>query len=472
LKRAIAIAMVAAAIAACSGNKPAPIPSDGLGGRGSMPAPDGGAPIAKADAGSSEPVDPQMSPKDAKNFARILERMSEIRGIKPTKPVPGVKLTREEMVARIKEKALREYPADALAREGHLLQLIGFAPASFEYLAQMMKLLEVQLEGFYEPNNGTMYLASDLKGKEAQATLAHEIVHALQDHKWDLKTRSTYKPGQGDVSLALAALVEGDATSAMLDYIMREQGRTSLDFPDDQLRELMLNAANGNEIKSVPHILRTTLIAPYVEGLAFVQALRRKGGWSLVDKAWDRPPKTTEQILHFKKWESDEGALQVPAPSGTALGSGWKKEDEDTFGELGFALSFEEWMDAADARLAAAGWGGDRSCVFQKGEEIALVVRTRYDPPAKAGTNSDVYAERAMSKLIPALKKLPTAKSPVSDTTSICIERSDTGPLMFARKGRDVVMIAGPAKIAATRWTSTSTCAAARKWADEVLAQK
>ena len=90
----------------------------------------------------------------------------------------------------------------------------------------MMKLLEAQLEGFYEPKNGTMYLASDLKGPQAQATLAHELVHALQDQKWDLRKRSDYKPGRGDESMALACLAEGDATSLMLDFLMKpEQDR-------------------------------------------------------------------------------------------------------------------------------------------------------------------------------------------------------------------------------------------------------
>ena len=110
-----------------------------------------------------------------------------MRGIASTKAVPGVKLERDQLVARVKDKALREYPPEALRREGLLLQIVGFAPPTFDYLGEMMKLLEAQLEGFYEPKNGTMYLAADLKGPQAQATLAHELVHALQDQKWDLR---------------------------------------------------------------------------------------------------------------------------------------------------------------------------------------------------------------------------------------------------------------------------------------------
>jgi hypothetical protein len=328
----------------------------------------------------------------------------------------------------------------------------------------MMKLLEAQLEGFYEPKNGTMYLAADLRGEQAQATLAHELVHALQDQHWDLKVRSQYRPGKGDESMALAALAEGDATSAMLDFILMP-AKTALDLPDDMLRELMKSGMNMGDVQSVPNILKTTLIAPYSEGLAFVQALRRKGGWAGVDKAWDRTPTTTEQILHVEKWESNEGAISVPAPSSQALGAGWKLDDEDTFGELGFALAFAEWMDPDDARIAASGWGGDRSAVYTKGAELALAVHVRFDAAPAS------LSERAMGKLVPALKK-KLGKAAYADPATICMERADTGPLLFLRKDRDIVLIVGPAKASGAVWTSTSSCASARKWADEVISQR
>jgi hypothetical protein len=232
------------------------------------------------------------------------------------------------------------------------------------------------------------------------------------------------------------------------------------------LRELMQNGVNMGDVKSVPHILRTTLIAPYVDGIAFVHTLRKKGSWPMVDRAWGRPPTTTEQVLHVDKWESGEKAIEIAAPTAATLGTGWKMEDEDTFGELGFALTFEEWMESKAARLAAAGWGGDRSAVFVKGDEIALAVHVRYD----AGTpRGDALAERAMQKLSAALKK--TGKAATEAAGAICIERKELGPLHVARKDRDLVLIAGPARAGAT-WASTSTCATAKKWGDEVLAMR
>ena len=462
MNRIAASSLVALALAACSSAPtPRPLATETIVGDA------GGAP-AVVPGNASGSLEGSLASKDSKQVARTLALVSEMRGIAATKAVPGVKLDRAQLVARVKDMALREDPPEALRREGLLLQIAGFAPPTFDYLGQMMKLLEAQLEGFYEPKNGTMYLASDLKGPQAQATLAHELVHALQDQKWDLRKRSDYKPGRGDESMALACLAEGDATSLMLDFLMKPD-KSALDIPDDALRELLASGMNMGDVQTVPHILRSTLIAPYMEGLGFVHELRRKGDWKAVDRAWDRPPTTTEQILHVEKWESGEAPLVVPAPSGTALGEGWKMEDEDTFGELGFALSFAEWMDVEDARKAAAGWGGDRTSVFTKGDQIAHAVHLRYDA-ASTQPKTDFYAERAFGKLVPALKKL--GKPTLSDATTICLDRKELGPLLFARNGRELVMVNGPARVAPGAWTATSTCAVAKKWSDEIAAQK
>lgn len=268
--------------------------------------------------------------------------------------------------------------------------------------------------------------------------------------------------------MALACLAEGDATSLMLEYVMKPD-RSALDIPDEALRELMKSGMNIGDVGSVPHILRATLVAPYLEGLSFVHALRRKGDWSAIDRVWARPPTTTEQILHVDKWEANEGAIAVAAPTGAALGEGWKKDDEDTYGELGFALAFAEWMDVDDARVAAAGWGGDRTAVFSKGAELAFAVHLRYD--AASGAKPDALADRAFSKIAAALKK-KLGKPPLEGASNVCFERKETGPLMFTRKDRDVVLIAGPAKSAGGAWASTSTCGATKKWAEEILAQR
>jgi hypothetical protein len=464
-----ALVTLATAIAACSHHGGPEAPT-------AIPVAQASAtPAANAPAPENRPrtdPEPALDSKESRAVARTLERMSAVRGIRSLRPVPGVKLDRDALVAKIKEKALREFPPDALRREGQLLQLLGFAPASFNYLDETLKLLEEQLEGFYEPNNGTMYLAADLKGPEAEATLAHELVHALQDQTWDLRSRSSYRPGKGDETLALGCLAEGDATSSMMDFMLQESGKTALDMPEAAMRELMAVGMNGPSTKSIPHILRTTLVAPYIDGLSFIHELRRRGGWPMVDQVWTHPPVTTEQVLHVDKWVQHEPAITIKTPPAATLGPAFRLVDDDSFGELGFAIAYEEWLDRADARAAAAGWGGDRSGVYTTADEIAFAVHVRYDDATTsvpAGPRHDLFAARALTKLSPGLKK-HVGKPAIDTADVVCIERKQLGPLIVARRDRDVVIASGPARMAKGTWSSTSTCAKAKTWANEILA--
>lgn len=456
--------LLAVGLSSCGGTPVAPGPAVAPPARTSTPsAVDAGAATASTETGF---VDPPASPRDTKLVAKTLAQVAILRGIKPRREVPGVKLEREALVARIKDKALREYPPDALKREGLVLQLFGFAPPGFDYLGETLRLLEAQLDGFYEPKNGTMYLAADLHGSEAQATLAHELVHALQDQAYDLKSRSGHKPGRSDESLALASLAEGDATSVMMDFVLKGQNKTALDLPLDTMRAMMEAGMTTGATKNVPHILKSSLVAPYVNGLEFVHGLRKRGGFRLVDRAWERPPQTTEQVLHVDKWESNEPALAVSTPTAKALGDGWKREDEDSFGELGLSLTLGEWIDPDDAREVASGWGGDRASEWSRGQEIAFALHVRYDP--SAGARPDAYAERALKKLAPALKALTSGA--IVEPTLICVERPQLGPLLVARQGREFVILAGPAKVDPAGWVSTGDCTTAKRWATEVLA--
>jgi hypothetical protein len=296
-------------------------------------------------------------------------------------------------------------------------------------------------------------------------------VHALQDQRWNLEERSKYRPGDGDHSEVVSALAEGDATSAMFDVMIARAapgtGKTAVDLPDDVFAEQIRAGMNDGPGAKAPHVMRTSLAAPYIYGTLFVHALRRRGGWDAVNRAWDDPPTTTEQILHADKWLTHEAAMPVTAPTFAVLGPGWKVDDEDTEGELGTRIAFEEWMEPKAAADASSGWGGDRGVLVTSGEKAAFAWKLRYD----AGKTKDDRAARAYAGLTRALDKaLGPASS--SDTPFFCRERSDRGPLALARVGADIVFVLGPATTSASGWASAGDCALSRKWVREIAAAR
>ena len=409
---------------------------------------------------------PDAAAKQEKLVAKTLVRVTELRGIAATKEVPGKVLARDQLIARVKQHVSVEIPPEAIEREGTTLKLLGFVPNDFDYGKEMFALLESQLAGYYEPEDGTMYMAADLDGMNAEATLAHELVHALQDQHWDLKKRSKYAPGQSDRSGTLAALAEGDATSAMADYIVSrmDPSKTALDVPEEVFTEQVLGSMNSGDSAHAPHIMRTSLVAPYVDGLLFVNALRRRGGWAAVNQAWDEMPKTTEQILHMSKWLAKEPALTVARPTAATLGADWSAVDEDTYGEQQMRLMFEEWMGRDEAKTTASGWGGDRGAIWTSGGKTALVVHVRYDLAPGGGAKGDAFAERAFTAVSSGFAKLGTAKK---EGNFLCVARTELGPLAVRREGRELVIVAGPTTVS-PKPVPAGDCALAKAWTKEV----
>jgi hypothetical protein len=403
---------------------------------------------------------------------RMLPRVERLRGLRASRDVPGVAVDRPTLMARIRQHVARDLPPEAIRNEGRELELLGFLPIGFAYEAAEYRLLEDQLAGYYEPADHTMYLASDLAEQDADATLAHELVHALQDQNWDLDELSRYRPGESDVAEAISALAEGDATSAMLDYVIEStaprSGKHAPDLPDEVCTEQFRQGLERGRASSLPHVMTSSLIAPYQYGTVFVNALRRVGGWPAVNEAWRVLPTTTEQVLHIDKWLSHEPAIKVRPPPFASLGSGWHVIDEDTEGELGTRIAFEQWIGEKAAEECSSHWGGDRGVLVERGDRTAFAWRLRYD----AGTPSLEHSARAFPILAAGLvDKLGPAT--MRTTEFVCHERPERGPLALAVDRSDLLLVAGPAGARPPGESlNDATCSLARSWIHEIEAAR
>ncbi len=222
--------------------------------------------------------------------------------------------------------------------------------------AGLLDVMRSELLGFYEPREKTMFLGGDVRGQELDATLWHELVHALQDQHYGLGKLLHFRDDAGDWQSAVHALAEGDATSAMIDGLFAEKGVHAPDLPDSVM-DLQGALAAGAALP-VPAIVKRSVVAPYLDGLAFVNALRRRGGWAAVAVAWQRLPASTEQILHLDKYDAQEAPEPLAALPPPALGP-TRIDYSDVYGEETLRILFEEWMPARAAREAASGWAGD-----------------------------------------------------------------------------------------------------------------
>ena len=393
--------------------------------------------------------------------AKMLAKVERARQLPSKHPVASRTMARAALIAQVRAHTKDEVPPDAVRGQGELLVAYGLIPPTYDYEKGVFDLLEQQLAGYYEPADKHMYLAGDLGGADADATLAHELVHALQDQHYELGPQIAYHDDAGDRSGAVHALAEGDAMSAMMDVLFAEKGMTALDVPDDALAmQMRAQVLLSGVAKDVPPVLQTSLVAPYIDGIAFVSKLRRRGGWKEVDRVWHAPPTTTEQLLHLDKYDAHEPPLAVPAASVGALGGGFRVLYTDLFGEQSLRLALEEWGRRKEAEAIAAGWGGDRA---------SLLVRDKGGVEERFASWFVRWDESACTKAKRAFAFVGRGVAPGirQDRVSfVCRERTDLGPIAVAWAGCNLLLTGGPfTRKSGGTAEARSSCAEVEPWA-------
>jgi hypothetical protein len=402
--------------------------------------------------------------------------MSSLRELPATGPVKGRVISRDQMVSRVEHELDTEIPPSVVNASGEILFALGTVPASFDYRRGLLEVMRAELLGFYEPHEKTMFLGGDLHGQELDATLWHELIHALQDQHYGLEKLLDFSQDAGDWQGAVHALAEGDATSAMLDAMFAPKGVRAPDLPDSVMD--LQGALSSGAVQQVPPIIKRSVVAPYVDGLAFVNALRRRGGWPAVDAVWEHLPTSTEQILHLDKYDAREAPEPLPAlvpPGGGAA----QQTYSDVYGEETLRILFEEWMPARAAHAAAAGWAGDRVTVFSDGGATSVGWHIRYDSDAAAALGLRAFARGALaaedhptddrgrlSEFVPS-----AAAETLTRPGHLCRERHTRGPFAVLQRGRELAVTLGPFRRNSASAASDGHCTAALSWAAALFTQ-
>jgi hypothetical protein len=302
---------------------------------------------------------------------RVQEIVSQVPRVRQLAAAEGVTyrlIDAETLRSELEVLFREEYSADYMAAEDALLTRLGLLDPKDDLEDLILSLYESQVLAYFDPRSDTFSLVGPIKriGGLESVVVAHEYGHALQDAKWDLEGTRITDLSRSDEILAQQALAEGDATAVMYDWAARELKLLQL------LRVAgdALSRDDGKVLKRIPAILRRQLEFPYLDGYAFVNALRGRGDWAAVDEAWDNRPRSSEQILHPELYPN-ELPVEIDLPDAAALlGTGWSDSYQQTLGEMQIGVWVADDRKARSifpilpAQLprqeAAAGWGGDR----------------------------------------------------------------------------------------------------------------
>jgi len=330
----------------------------------------------------------------------VLGQMSQITGLKLMTPLKKSLRSRDEIRTYvIKQMNEEKNPAERYADQ-RSAEAFGLLPKGFDLDAFMVNVLTEQVEGLYDPKMREFYIADWSPLADQRMVMAHELTHALEDQHFQIEAWIKAARPNEDAELARDAVLEGSAMAAMVDYLMLSTGRSLKDLPDFDPGMLIGDLGSTPTLQKAPPFLKDTLIFPYIGGLSFSAAILKNKGWSALPGVFERPPVSTQQILHPALYRSGKIPATVALPRlEKLLGTNWSKLDENILGEYGWKEVLKQFLDEDRAKMLAAAWDGDRYSVFEEKKTKKLVLVTRLH------VDSEEHAVRFFGQYSEALEK-------------------------------------------------------------------
>lgn len=354
--------------------------------------PDDHAPAAGGGKNGARASRRTPTPRETRAIGELMRAAERVRHLRFVRPVPVLVENRE----RITQYVSTQIEEEELERARVVYTALGLLPRDLDVRALLLRLMGEQVVGYYDSDAKHLVVrddvmrgfaarssrerASDNELAEARIVLLHELVHALQDQHLHL-SEHIHAERDTDAANAFHALVEGDATLAMIGYALeREQVPLHrLTGNPAQVRSfsdvVRRSPLAGSELEQAPAIVRVPLLSSYVDGLAFCASLHGRGGFDAIDRAHSAPPVSTEQVLHPERFALPDEPTKIELPPVPALDdAGYEVVREDTLGELEMGVYFGQAGTLDDARRAADGWDGDRIRVYRHADEPSAVV--------------------------------------------------------------------------------------------------
>jgi len=410
----------------------------------------------------------------------VLKETSDLRQLSIVRAVQSSTQSRTE-IERAVVKNLDEdiSPADMHAAEVTLKKL-GLAPQDFQYRALMTRLLTEQVAGYYEPKTRQFHLADWIDIDGQKPIMAHELTHALQDQHFDLRRFEHWPKGDSDAELAAHALIEGDATLAMVLYVSSNPMRALTFF-----KSLGAKGVDTKELDQAPRVLRESLLFPYQEGLNWTRELYKQGGWKQVSEAFQTLPQSTEQVMHPEKYFAHEAPVKVTLPDITSLLNSasrsdrrsvppasadgslslqstqveratrvtWKRLAYDVNGEWGTYLLLDQFLKSpTESHRAAAGWAGDRYAVYESSTgQVIYVSVSAWDTENDAREFFEAYGKRTELRYLQAQSGNTGANTKSKSQTVMTWETGDGLAVVKLSNSRVVIVEGLPKQISSNQ---------------------
>jgi len=294
----------------------------------------------------------------------IAAELTQISGMPLRHPVPCAFITKDKvkdfLERRVKED---ESPAEVRAEE-LTLKKFGFVPQDFDLAKNTVDLLTEQAAAFYDYNRKKLFITETDSDEPLEPVLAHELAHALADQSFNLARFIRKGRDSDDGSTARLAVMEGQATWLMSEYLAHENGSSLRESPQLVKQFANIDESSGEQhpvYDKSPLYLRLTLIFPYTKGMLFQNAVVDRDGKRGFAEVFRHAPVSSQQILHPDKYFAGVKPTDPKLPE-VHLPRGYKGLVGGSLGELEHDILLEQAVGKEQAGQIAPHW---RGCNFE-----------------------------------------------------------------------------------------------------------
>ena len=300
--------------------------------------------------------------------------------------------SREQVRAYLNLKIEAELPPQEIERLTIAYRIFGLIPDTLDLAALLLDLYSEQVAGYYDPDSSMLYVVEGSDPAVAKFTIAHELVHALQDQYMPIDSVLNLQR-QNDRQIAAQAVLEGQAMIGSILALVPGQDLSALGsfWSDGERRRAIREQEQRMPVfASAPLIVREGLIFPYLAGADFVGWFNRL--YPDTVPYGPRLPTSTEQILHPDRYRAGDSPVSLDfSDEQSAVYT-------DGLGEYEIRVLLTELTGSESTAAAGAlGWGGDRYAVFDIAGRHGLVWWSVWDSDRAADRFADLLG-RAWSE--------------------------------------------------------------------------
>ena len=363
-------------------------------------------------------IDPEYGLSEAERqavFSRAMARIQLLRGLQFEEDVDIEIITRETFREEF-DDVWREPPDDRRQLDNVQHEALFLVGPDEDVVDVRRNNRGGVVLGFYQPSVERIVIVSgnDPATLDDEITLAHELLHALQDQHFGL---SSLDDSTMDQINARNGLIEGDAV-----FVERAYERNC---ETGEWECVDVETTGGSGLPSDFHWgVYFFGFFPYAEGPSFIEHHHDRGGWSTIDRIYDDVPTASAEIVRPETYRTDAYGEAIVEDRNSLA---WDRitvengSDAATVGQAGLVSMFvytayhddtpgvidrDEFRnrgpDGLDADRPftydleyADGWYADRLHAYEQDEETAYVWNVTFNDAENATTFLEGYGSVA-----------------------------------------------------------------------------